>query len=76
MTFMVICLFTITNVSAGWIHTTRGYACDPATSEPGTCIWVDEPSSRPASTLKDENSFFAVIENFIAEYNLFDYFLD
>jgi hypothetical protein len=47
LTFVVICLFSV-GASAGWIHTTRSSTCDPATSEPGTCIWVEENNHRTA----------------------------
>jgi hypothetical protein len=73
-TLMVICVFTVTNF-AGWIHTTRSYACDPETSEPGTCIWVDDHNRRTAEPEETESVIKSVV-TFISDYNPFDYFLN
>ena len=74
LTFAVICLFSI-GASAGWIHTTRNSTCDPATSEPGTCIWVDENNHRIAQP-DDSNSVMTSIEIFLSLHNPVDYFLN
>jgi hypothetical protein len=75
-TFAVICLFNV-GTFAGWIHTTRGYTCDPANSEPGTCVWVETEhrisSDAPA---EDSDSLINFIETFFSENNPFDYFLN
>ena len=77
-TFMVICVFTVTNTFAGWIHTTRGYACDPGASEPGICIWVDDGHNRIADPFDDLDldSVIQTVETFISDYNPFDLFLN
>lgn len=76
-TFMVICAFTVTNTFAGWIHTTRGYTCNPETSEPGTCVWVKDGDSNWATEPLDESaSAIESLKTFISYCNPFDSFLN
>jgi hypothetical protein len=77
-TFMVICVFTVTNAFAGWIHTTGSFACNPETSEPGTCVWVEDGHSNRATEplLDDSDSVIKFIKTFISDCNPFDLFLN
>ncbi len=78
-TFMVICVFTVSNIFAGWIHTTSSYACDPQTSEPGTCVWVEDGNSNRAAEPLDDSGLDSVIRSvktFVSDYNPFDLFLN
>lgn len=74
LTLMVICLFTVGSAFAGWIHTTYSNSCNPAMSEPGTCIWVDDDFNHRAELPKDSESMIQTIKKFIIDNNPFDYF--
>lgn len=65
LTCLVIFLLSV-NSFAGWIHS-PGFACDPATSPPGTCIYVDDRIFNQQNPIKDESvsSVLIVIKFFV-----------
>lgn len=68
LTFAVIFLLSV-NSFAGWIHSS-GVACDPATSPPKTCFYVEdfENPNRSANPDEDSDSIIRTIKTFVFDY--------